>query len=121
MSLNKLNKLLKSLNLHELKEARTLVNNYYKKIKKSTNSKQLIDTYINKYGIYFRLEKVFCNKSNCKKCNGQNKEGHGPYWYSYKNSKREYIGKKDKNYLDKINKKSRLIIKNQDHHLPYKG
>ncbi|PRX17486.1 hypothetical protein BX659_1515 [Orenia metallireducens] len=120
MSLDKLKQILESLNLKELKEAKSLINNYYKKVKKSKSSKQLIDAYINKYGIYFRLEKVFCNKSNCQKCNGQDKEGHGPYWYSYKNGKREYIGKKDKNYLDKINNKPKFMVKNQDKHLPYK-
>ncbi|OCL24957.1 hypothetical protein U472_16025 [Orenia metallireducens] len=120
MSLNKLEKLLKSLDLQELKEAKILVNNYYKKIKKAKSSNQLIDTYTNKYGVYFRLEKVFCNKSNCQKCNEKNKEGHGPYWYSYKNGKREYIGKKSKVELNKINKNSRFIVKNKDTHLPYR-
>lgn len=120
MSLNKLKELLKSLDLQELKEAKILINNYYKKLKKSKESNQLIDTYINKYGIYFRLEKIFCNKPNCKKCNGKNKEGHGPYWYSYKNGKRQYVGKRKKEELHEINKKNKFMQKNRDIHLPYK-
>lgn len=120
MSIDQLSKILQNLNFKELKEVRKLVDIYYKEAKKFKSSKRLIDTYYNQQGVYFRLEKVFCNKSNCKKCQGKDKSGHGPYWYSYKNGKREYIGKKNKDELNKINKFSRLIIKNKDTKLPYK-
>jgi len=120
MSLDQLSKILQNLDFEELKEVRKLVNNYYTQAKKDRSSKRLIDTHYNQQGVYFRLEKVFCNKSNCKKCQGKNKEGHGPYWYSYKNGKREYIGKKSKEELNEINKFSRLMIRNKDNKSPYK-
>lgn len=120
MSLDQLSKILQNLEFKELKKARELVDNYYRQAKKNRNSKRLIDTYYNQQGIYFRLEKVFCNKSNCKKCQKENKEGHGPYWYSYKNGKREYVGKKSKGKLNTINNFSRLMMKNKDTKLPYK-
>jgi hypothetical protein len=120
MGLEKLSKILESLNFEELKEAKDLVNTYYKQAKKDKGAKRLVDTHYNQLGVYFRLEKVFCNKSNCKKCQGEDKEGHGPYWYSYKNGKREYIGKKRKEELNKVNKLSRIMVKNKDTKLPYK-
>lgn len=102
-----LEKILKNLTSKELIKAKKLFDKYYKlTIKKNKN---LIDTYINSSGIYFRLEKVLCNKNNCKKCHGNSKEGHGPYWYSYKNGKREYVGKKRKKDLDKIQSHSKMI------------
>ena len=52
-------------------------------------------------------------------CNGKNKEGHGPYWYSYKNGKRQYVGKRKKAELHEINKKNKFMQKNKDMHLPY--
>jgi hypothetical protein len=112
--------MLTALTLKELRKVRKIVERNYKLKKKEKKQKRLIDTYINKSGIYFRLEKVFCNKDNCTKCYGPNKEGHGPYWYSYKNGKREYIGKKDKEELNKIKKFSKLIPTKQDNRLPYK-
>ncbi|WP_018250406.1 phosphoribosylaminoimidazolesuccinocarboxamide synthase [Orenia marismortui] len=115
-----MNELLERLNFEELKVARKLVNKYYKQEKNKVKSQILIDNYTNSYGVYFRLEKVFCNKSSCKKCQGGSKEGHGPYWYSYKNGKREYIGIKTKEELKKIKKFSKLLIKSQENRLPYK-
>ncbi len=119
MSLIKLEDILKSLSLKDLKKARKLVNNYYKEKKEEIGSKRLVDTYTNQYGVYFRLERVFCNKPNCKKCNGDKPKGHGPYWYSYKNGRREYVGKKRKEELDQIGRLPNFLEKNRDNTLPY--
>ena len=120
MSLEYLKDLLKNLDIKELKEVRKLVNKYYKKKKEEIASERLVSTYTNKYGIYFRLEKVFCNKENCSKCQGDKQEGHGPYWYSYKNGKREYIGKCDQEKLDKINPFGNLEQKKENKRAAYK-
>ncbi|WP_027339080.1 hypothetical protein [Halonatronum saccharophilum] len=114
-----LEEFLKDLDLNELKEARSLVNKVYKKKKAKESKKRLVDSYTNEYGVYFRLEKVFCNKDNCKKCKVEN-VGHGPYWYSYKNGKRKYVGKKAKEELDEIKGLSQLMRKNKDNRLGYK-
>lgn len=118
MLLNNLEDSLKKLDLKQIKEVKALVDKYYKERKKKVTSKRLVDTYTNKFGIYFRLEKVFCNKDNCSKC--QEGEGHGPYWYSYKNGSRSYIGKKGKDDLDKVEPFSKPALKNKDNRLPYK-
>ena len=120
MSLKKLEELIKNLSLAELKEAKELVTTYYQQKKEEQTADRLIDTYYNQAGVYFRLEKVFCSKDNCSKCQGADKEGHGPYWYSYQNGKREYVGKKSKEELEQIGSFPRLIPEKQDQSLPYK-
>lgn len=120
MELKKMENLLAGLNLKELKRIKELVELHYKKKKDKQKSERLVESYTNPYGVYFRLEKVFCNKDNCKKCTGKNKKGHGPYWYSYKNGKREYIGNKSKAELNKIKKFSNMLFKQKNNRLPYK-
>ncbi|MDP8901158.1 MAG: hypothetical protein M3N33_08465 [Actinomycetota bacterium] len=50
-------------------------------------------------GRYLRLEHVKCGKTGCKKCNDENPQLHGPYWYLYRPKKSgdgrtsEYVGK----------------------------
>jgi len=118
MKLAELESQLKKKCLKELKEIKLLVDTYYQK-KSKCKIQNLVDTYINKSGIYFRLERVFCNKPNCNKCNGKDKKGHGPYWYSYKNGKRKYVGKKTKEQLNDVKPFSKLKSNNKTQ-LPYK-
>ena len=46
-------------------------------------------------GWLYKLERIFCGKERCKKC--EKGEGHGPYWYAYRwengKTKKKYIGK----------------------------
>ncbi len=110
---------IKKMNLDQLKELKKLVDSEYKKRKKAKRDKNIIDAFTNEKGTYFRLEKVFCNKESCKKCNIQ-EIGHGPYWYAYINGKRTYIGKKDKSELNNIRLKKKRMELNVDKSLPFK-
>lgn len=90
MELDLLEDIFKKMNLKELKKTKLMLNKFYKEKKEEESKNRLIDSYTNQFGVYFRLEKVFCNKKNCSKCKDSN-IGHGPYWYSYKKRKKESI------------------------------
>jgi hypothetical protein len=47
--------------------------------------------------VTYQLERVSCGKTQCKKCAGHVRKGHGPYWFAYwtegNKTRTVYIGK----------------------------
>ncbi len=62
MELDLLEDIFKKMNLKELKKTKLMLNKFYKEKKEEESKNRLIDSYTNQFGVYFRLEKVFCNK-----------------------------------------------------------